>query len=667
MFGLISKKKAEALLEEKLAEKDKLLAEKEDELQTTKQRIVTANNTIEEQNKTISGLEEQLESTEKKINESNINRQKEKSALEEKCSSIQKKSDALLAEKDKLLTEKQNELQTVKQSVVTANNKIEEQNKTISGLEEKLKCTEKKLKNAEDDLDDLQEDYDDEVKNSKKLKESNINLQTEKSELEEKYSSIQKKVDTAEKELHEKNDKLELKKKSIEFVQELLKAKEVTASNENDYYSKIESVVNYIQNDFKECVAECKDLLGWDYEKTAKLFNEELNYWVASQRKVWLKNKRTIAFVGGFSAGKTSIVNKILSSGKTSIALPVGTKATTAIPTYISNSFTKIPTYHFFTPDNKLKILNEETFKKVDKNILSEIDGISNLIKYFVMSCDNNNLENLSILDTPGFISNDKEDAERTIEVINECDALFWVIDVNDGTIKQSSLKTIKEYLRKPLYVVINKVDTKSQNETNNVECSIKKIFEKEKVDVQKYIRFSKKETPAVILNELKSISNGGNESDYLKELEDTIHSLQKKLEEQYTKISSERADFETQAKNEKDTIDSLINKFKEKCEDVNQTITESFKKHRFTKKEQYEISIEDYNLISSNFSSLIGDNTTKSVVKLLSESVENYGIINKAGQKANNDYEDIKAKKKSFDNCVKQLKMKLNKIGVKI
>jgi len=566
--------------------------------------------------------------------------------------------DEKLTESNKILAEKECELQLIKKSVITANNKIEEQNKTISGLEEKLKRTEKQLKNTENNLDDLQDEYDDEVK---ELKESNKNLKKDKSELEERYSSIQKKADDTEKELREKNDTLEVKNISIEFVQELLKAKEVSAGKEDDYYSKIEAVVDYIQNDFKECVTECKELLGNDYEKTEKLFKEDLNYWAASQKKVWLKNKRTIAFVGGFSAGKTSIVNKILSSGNSSISLPIGIKATTAIPTYISNSSTKIPTYHFFTPDNKLKILTEETFKKVDKNILSEIDGISNLIKYFVMACDNNNLENLSILDTPGFLSNDKEDAERTIEVINECDALFWVIDVNDGTIKQSSLKTIKEYLRKPLYIVINKVDTKSPGEISSVECSIKNIFKKENVAVQKYIRFSIKDSPAVILNELKSISDDGTESDYLDELKDMILSLQKELRTKYSKLSKEKSGYETKAIQEKETIDFFIDKYKEICEEVNKTIKDSFTKHKF-RADQYEISEENYNQISNDLNSLV-----TGMLYELSDSVKKYGEATKNVQDVNNNYEDIKAKKKNFENCKKQLEGKLRKIGVEL
>lgn len=75
---------------------------------------------------------------------------------------------------------------------------------------------------------------------------------------------------------------------------------------------------------------------------------------------------------------------------------------------------------------------------------MDQVKGVSSLIQYFVMTYRNTNLRGLSILDTPGFNSNDSEDAQRTIDVINECDALFWVFDVNSGTVNRSSISLIK-------------------------------------------------------------------------------------------------------------------------------------------------------------------------------------------------------------------------------
>ena len=194
--------------------------------------------------------------------------------------------------------------------------------------------------------------------------------------------------------------------------------------------------------------------------------------------------------------------------------LPVSTKATTAIPTYISGGVGTF--YQFVTPNNELKKISESTFKKVSKEILDQVKGVSSLIQYFVMTYKNANLDRLSILDTPGFNSNDKEDAERTIGVINECDALFWVFDVNNGTVNRSSIDLIKRHLKKPLYVVINKVDSKAPTEVDKVESLIMKTLSEAGLNVNKIIRFSQKAPLSDIMNVIKNIPHDSQKEGYL-------------------------------------------------------------------------------------------------------------------------------------------------------
>ena len=135
------------------------------------------------------------------------------------------------------------------------------------------------------------------------------------------------------------------------------------------------------------------------------------------------------------------------------------------------------------------------------------------------MTYKNPNLDGLSILDTPGFNSNDKNDAQRTMEVINECDALFWVFDVNAGNINRSSLSVIKEHLNKPLYVVINKVDTKPDSEIKKVEDLIKKTLTNEGIDVHQYIRFSSKASLLDIMKPIKEVQHLAEREQYINDL----------------------------------------------------------------------------------------------------------------------------------------------------
>ena len=343
--------------------------------------------------------------------------------------------------------------------------------------------------------------------------------------------------------------------------------------------------------------------------------------------------------------------------------MPVSTKATTAIPTYISGSKTNTSSYSFLTPDNKLKIISEETFKKVDKGILAEVDGISRLIKYFVMSCSNNNLQDLSILDTPGFTSNDNDDAIRTIDVINECDALFWVFDVNVGTVNKSSLKIIKENLQKPLFVIINKVDTKSPNQVDKVEKLIRDTFKKEKIVIQDYIRYSYNEEPDKILDVLQKIPRTNDTSDFIALLQENSHKLLTKLENECTKWGNEKAAAEIRVDENRDSINTALGNVCDICVDINDIIVGSYTEHIF-KSDKYELSSNDYERITRKFKRLIeyeGSQAEPDVMNSLIEAIDNYANAVKDRYYANEKYAEVREQKNRFENCVKQLNKRIS------
>lgn len=580
-----------------------------------------------------------------------------------------KKLKSLLDEKDKEIQHLLDEINKRDSSSIKVSPKCDSQNRTeiknqevlvsndISKENETLK---KKLNSAENEIDDLEDELSEEKKRYQQKREEFLLLQEKYQEIEKENNENKKRVEKSEKKLTEQTDKILLKDSSLAFVQEILNAPEVSSNRGDDIYSKIDSVVDYVLGDYRDCV---NDFFGKDKERDSYLFNNGLLYWAAIEKKTWLKNKKTIAFVGEFSAGKTSIVNKILAQGKDSIILPVSTKATTAIPTYISGSKTNTSSYSFLTPDNKLKIISEETFKKVDKGILAEVDGISRLIKYFVMSCSNNNLQDLSILDTPGFTSNDNDDAIRTIDVINECDALFWVFDVNVGTVNKSSLKIIKENLQKPLFVIINKVDTKSPNQVDKVEKLIRDTFKKEKIVIQDYIRYSYNEEPDKILDVLQKIPRTNDTSDFIALLQENSHKLLTKLENECTKWGNEKAAAEIRVDENRDSINTALGNVCDICVDINDIIVGSYTEHIF-KSDKYELSSNDYERITRKFKRLIeyeGSQAEPDVMNSLIEAIDNYANAVKDRYYANEKYAEVREQKNRFENCVKQLNKRIS------
>ena len=525
------------------------------------------------------------------------------------------------------------------------NGKLDETVKAQIADAEALK---KKIKDLEDELEEAQEDAEDYKKKWKKTQTEVQDLQGERDKLSSSNKELTSKLDKTLEELNERKKELELKMDSLSFVQEVLNAPATSSADLVKLYDKVDDVTDYVLNDFHDCVKELfQPNESWD-----SYFGGGLLYWDAVARKRWIQGKTTIAFVGEFSAGKTSIVNRVLSQDQPDVALlPTSAKATTAIPTYITGGPGN--SYHFVSADNTLKSIKESTFKKVSKEILGQIKGVSSLITYFVMQYKNPFLDKISILDTPGFNSNDPKDAERTISVINECDALFWVVDVNAGTVNRSSLQLIHQHLQKPLYVVINQIDTKSSSEVDRVEKLVKKHFADEGIEVKGFVRFSKKEPLKVIMDAINSVPKNSND-DYLDNLEKIfIPSLLRVYEDAVKKANANCQAKDNNARNINDRFCQIARTTQNRCSQA-QGIPRLTNRKLFDN--IYKMSQSDGNRLI-NLLNQIADNDIKSMWEAFNNSYDAAQEV----QQAYANLADSKYKYQRINDCAKQLKHRIN------
>ena len=456
----------------------------------------------------------------------------EKKELEAETEKLKADADALQESCNKQLKEAEQQTAKLEQQLRQmldgkVDDVVQAQLADVDQLKEKIKNLKNEISDLNDEYDDLEERLEEEQKRGKQKGEEILQLQSQIDEGYRNNKKLSQELEEKRSELEERVKELNLKIESLAFIQEVLSAGDVKAADVEDVYNKVNNMADFIRNDFKDCMD--KNKVSYDRKKMCE---DDLERWNVTAKKSWIAGKTTIAFVGEFSAGKTSIVNRILSQDDPNVPiLPVSTKATTAIPTYIAGS--ESISYQFVSPDNKLKLISEDTFRRVSKEVLDQVKGVSSLIKYFVMTYKNPNLSGLSILDTPGFNSNDLEDAQRTIDVINECDALFWVFDVNAGTVNRSSIALIKEHLKKPLYVVINKIDTKPETEVNKVEQLIRKTLRDEGVSVQSFIRFSGKEPLETVMTPIKSVTRDTSQDAYLDAIKNLLMNTFKQINQE--------------------------------------------------------------------------------------------------------------------------------------
>ena len=542
------------------------------------QQINELNNQLASREKEVEDLKSKLYMAENNQGKDDI--KKLKALLNERQNTISQ----LQKRCEKLTAEAQNVSNEVKTKFVNTGDSSSKE--AIASHLAEIEKLNKRIKSLEDENEEFEEDLED-AKKKIKAKDSECNSLKENIDaLNRQSKQLKEEIENTKAALLDKTQLLEAKNKSLDFVREILCAPLVNNAPIVRLYKSVENVSDYIQNDVKECLTP---LYSFSKEDMNNLFGSGLSRWAISAKKTWIQGKTSIAFVGEFSAGKTSIVNRILSQDNPNIPLlPVSTKATTAIPTYISGGSGTF--YQFVTPNHELKMISEETFKRVDKGVLENIKGVSSLIQYFVMTYKNPNLNNLSILDTPGFNSNDKEDAQRTISVINECDALFWVFDVNAGTINRSSISLIKEHLQKPLFVVINKVDTKANSEVDKVENLIRKTLSDAGLKIQGFIRFSSNAPLSNIMTPIKSVKHDSSKDNYIGDMVQFMEGATEQAEKSVLEAKKNADKLLNESNELTDRFVEAISDLRDSCETLR--AIPQFSEHWF-KSDNYEMSID--------------------------------------------------------------------------
>ena len=438
----------------------------------------------------------------------------------------------------------------------------------------------------------------------RRYKKARAQLENVREELERSLREkvkLQEELEQLNDSYKEKEHELSLKSETLSFVQEIFSAEPIEDSDISHLNNLVERIASLIKEDIKDNFKEFLRNKGIPTEVLEELFEKNLTKWCVTTQKKWIQGKTAIAFVGEFSAGKTSIVNRILSQDKEEVMrLPVSTKATTAIPTYILGGDKAV--YNFVTPDNIIKSISPQTFKRINKEVLDQVSGLSALIQYFIMRYENPILNDLSILDTPGFNSNDKEDALRTLNVINECDALFWVIDVNVGTVNKSSIEIIKKHLTKPLYIIINKVDTKHESEIIKVEELIQKTLDNEGVSVKEIIRFSQTVPLSTLMSKITNIPVE-DKNDYLKGLFEILDKCISIVKDDFGKIEKDITHKDKECKELNNQYIKTINSLYHKCLDIESK--PHLEKHLF-RDEVYEMSMHQYNDLKEQLNEMI-------------------------------------------------------------
>jgi predicted GTPase len=540
----------------------------------------------------------------------------------------------------------------------------------MAGQEEPVKKLEGAIKEQKEQIEDLEDDLEEtkgEAKNTQKkldkTKSELKSLQSELDQIKDEHGKVKDELNTARQNLEFTEKDLGVKKESINFVNGILNAKEASDERTLEINEKTNEIMYFVRDsiceEFKKIYKKGKEI--------ADKINYEICKWANLQRKTWLKDKVIVAFIGEFSAGKTSIVNRIFTQDKKDpiFTLPVDRGATTAVATYIS--YGKNTKVQFTDAVGELRELSKEMFLQFTKDSLENI-SVSRLVSYFVTEYNTETLKRLSILDTPGFSSGDKEDAARTIEVINEADMLFWVVDANIGEINTTSLGIIKEHVKDiPLYVIINKVDTQAPAEREKIEKKMRETMGKAQIQARGFIQFSKKEPLETLTKVISTVQSRRSDYDVIADINEQFNDLIKRYKEKIDEEKKKINEYQ-RAINEADSIiEAFGRRGTAKIESVNK-ITEKMRNEELIGNTIFGKGNKIKDVYLFERLSNQKDEICNELLQLYHEyacKLEDRAFKLSEKSKFDFDVKDYKEKQKRFQDLQSEFNEKLKKLGI--
>ena len=301
-----------------------------------------------------------------------------------------------------------------------------------------------------------------------------------------------------------------------------------------------------------------------------------------------------IVVAGGFSAGKSSLLNKFT---KFEELLPTGVEPVSVVNTCLNCSSN---VQELIVKGENLKgdlvLLNEEVLACIQHSSKSKT-YIAPILKRIIIDIPSEQyLDGITFVDTPGYnnaLNMSDSDRHKAIEALKEGDAILWCVDIECGTLTKNDLEILKQFKNKPIVILFTKMDKKSESEVKKIVDDTAKICMKEfghdssLLDIMalsclKDTVYSRNNYSFQKLIQLiKSKSRNKNVGDYYKDL--TLNLFGEEIQASYDHL--------------RELEDSRIEKVKEKGK-KNKIINELRQNYNDLKTDLHEVIIKEYDKI---------------------------------------------------------------------
>jgi GTPase SAR1 family protein len=200
-----------------------------------------------------------------------------------------------------------------------------------------------------------------------------------------------------------------------------------------------------------------------------------------------LHSKSIGAIGGGFSSGKSSLINSFIVDAK--IKLAEGITYVTAFPSYvICDQKSEVNGVSF---RGGLFPIAPDIYKEISHDFIKSFDfDLKKIIEYTTVLApmENQYFENLCIIDTPGYnaptTGNTEYDFAIAKKYIENAEFLIWAVRIEEGTIPESDIEFLIK-LNKfgidpkwPLYVVANRAQLRKADDRENILDNIEETLD---------------------------------------------------------------------------------------------------------------------------------------------------------------------------------------------
>lgn len=196
-------------------------------------------------------------------------------------------------------------------------------------------------------------------------------------------------------------------------------------------------------------------------------------------------NATQVVVAGAYSSGKSTFLNTIL--GHKGL-LPTGVEPISIVNTFIyCSQGIKEVNVKGVNLKNVLVQLDTDVLQCIQHASNSNVYLASVLEKLIIEYPANELTKGLSFIDTPGYNKsdeknevNDKTDKETAMQALEQGDVLFWLVDIQDGTIVTTGEEMINHFLDHnedgKVVIIFNKADKDRASMRNNVEATARKF-----------------------------------------------------------------------------------------------------------------------------------------------------------------------------------------------